>query len=222
MNASAAEVDPHARNWVWRIIQLLMQNLFVFCFRYRISGAEKLPVGGALLLINHQSFIDPLVVAVALKRPVSYLARHNLFDVPVIGWILKNAYVMPIRRESAGTESIRAAVERLKQGYLVGIFPEGTRSRDGHLQEIKPGFLAIVRRGQVPVIPIAVAGAGQAYPRGALLTRPVTVRVVVGDPITVEEAAGLTQRGREGEFLNRITRDLQNCLEQAESWRTAH
>jgi len=213
--AQAASVDPQARNWVWRVIQLLMQNVFVFWFRYRVAGLEKVPPGGALLLMNHQSYIDPLVVAVAMKRPVSYLARHDLFRVPVIGWILKNTYVMPIRRDSAGSESIRLAVERLQQGYLVGLFPEGTRSRNGELQEFKPGFLAILRRVNVPVIPVGIAGAIDAYPRGALVVRPYPVRVVIGDPISGEEVQSLSQRGREKEFLQRIRSSIEQSLEQA-------
>ncbi|HWL09297.1 MAG TPA: lysophospholipid acyltransferase family protein [Planctomicrobium sp.] len=208
-------VDPRHRNWVWRSIQLLMQNIFVFWFRYRITGLERLPDGGALLLVNHQSFIDPLVVAVGMKRPVSYLARHDLFRVPVIGWILKNTYVMPIRRDSAGTESIRLAVDRLQQGYYVGLFPEGTRTRDGSLQEIKPGFLAILRRVKVPVVPVGVAGAIDAYPRGALFIRPYPVRVSIGDPITVEEVQELTQRGREQELLERIRSSMLQSLSEA-------
>ncbi|SFJ37344.1 lysophospholipid acyltransferase family protein [Planctomicrobium piriforme] len=218
MNRASTPVDPRSRNWVWYGFQLLLQNLFVFCFRYRVAGLEKLPDGGALLLINHQSFVDPLVAAVAMQRPVSYLARHNLFQIPILGWILRHTYVMPIRRGSAGTESIRLAVERLQQGYYVGLFPEGTRSRDGKLQEIKPGFMAIVKRAKVPVIPVGVAGAIRAFPRGAMIVRPYTVRVVIGDPISVEEAEQLTQRGREQEFLDRVRTGIQTCLTEAENW----
>lgn len=218
MTGAVTPADPRGRNWVWRTIQLLMQNVFVFWLRYRIRGQEQLPSGGALLLINHQSFIDPLVVAVALHRPVSYLARHNLFDVPVIGWILKNTYVLPIRRESAGTESIRLSVERLNQGYYLGIFPEGTRSHDGRLGEIKPGFLAVARRVRVPIIPVGVAGAGRAFPRGALLPRPYSVRVVVGEPIPPSVVEDLSQRGREIEFVDLIHRRMEECLQAARAW----
>ncbi len=217
MTATESTVNPRSRNWIWRGYQLLMQNIFVFWFRYRVEGLQHLPEGGALLLINHQSFIDPLVVAVAMKRPVSYLARHDLFKIPFVGWILKNTYVMPIRRDSAGTESIRRAVERLDQGYLVGLFPEGTRSPDGRLQDIKPGVLSIIRRADVPIIPVAVAGAINAFPRGSVFVRPYPVRVVIGEPITQEELVTLKQRGHEQEFLERIRKAIQGCLDRANS-----
>lgn len=216
--SQSGKVDPYARNLTWRFIQIAFQMFFIIWFRYRVKGLERLPKGGALLLVNHQSFIDPLVVAVGMKRPVSYLARHDLFKVPLIGWILKNTYVMPIRRDSAGTESIRLAVERLKQGYFVGLFPEGTRSRDGALQEIKPGFLSIVRRAQVPVVPVAIAGAINALPRGAKWVRPATVRVVIGEPLSAEDAQALAQRGREDEFMEWLHTSLQTNLDVANAW----
>jgi len=222
MSETTSPVDPKRRNRLWRSLQILMQSLVVFYFRYRIRGEEQFPDGGALLLVNHQSYIDPLVVAVGMQRPVSYLARHNLFHVPVIGWILKNTYVMPIRRNSAATESIRLAVERIQQGYYVGIFPEGTRSQDGSLQEIKPGFLAIVRRTKAPVIPVGIAGAGDAYPKGAFFIRPRTVRVVVGKPFSPDELVEWTQRGREAEFVAEIRRRLEQAMAEAAVWANEH
>jgi len=218
MTTANSSVDPHARNWVWRSFQLLMQTVFVFAFRYRIRGDEQLPDGGALLLMNHQSFIDPLVVAISFQRPVSYLARHNLFSVPLIGTILRATYVIPIRRNAASTESIRAAIERLQQGYYVGLFPEGTRSQDGLLHEMKPGFLAIVRRASVPVVPIGIAGAGTAYPRGAVLIRPRTVRVVVGQPFSAEEVRQYCEAGREAELMTDIRQRLERAMHSARAW----
>lgn len=219
MTSESAPDDPRARNWLWWSVQLLMQNLFTFWLRYRVLGTGGLPEGGALLLINHQSSLDPLVTAVALKRPVSYLARHELFDRPGVGWIMRQTFVMPIRRESAGTESIRLSVERLNAGFYVGLFPEGTRSEDGKLHELKPGFLAIVRRAQVPVIPVGIAGARNAYPRGAVFVRPRTVRVVIGEPIPEEVTKELSQKGREQEFLNLIRERMLQCIVTAENWR---
>lgn len=213
-------VDPRARNLVWRSCQIVLQALFVIWLRFRTEGRERLPPGGALLLVNHQSMLDPLLTGAALQRPISFLARHNLFSIPVIGWILRNTYVMPIRREAAGTESIRLCVQRLQQGYYVGMFPEGTRTHDGSLGEIKPGFLAIARRANVPIVPVGLAGALQALPRGAWWLRPATVRVVYGQPISAEEVRELTQKGREQEFLERIRVDITRCMTRAEAWRS--
>jgi 1-acyl-sn-glycerol-3-phosphate acyltransferase len=211
--------NPLRRNWVWFTLQQIFQFLFTIWFRFRAHGIENLPPGGALLLINHQSFLDPLMVGLPLRRPVSYLARENLFRVPVLGWLLKRTYVMPISRESAGTESLRESLRRMEHGFLVGIFPEGTRSLDGGLRELKPGFVALIRRVQVPVIPVAVAGAYEAFPRGAWFPRPSKIRVVYGSPLDPARLAELSQKGREAELVDWSRCSIQTCLDTANALR---
>lgn len=208
---------PTHRNWIWFSFQVILQNLFTFWLGYRSRGMERLPEAGALLLINHQSFLDPLLVGLPLSRPVSYLARDNLFRVPVVGWILRRTYVMAIRRESAGSESIRESVRRLQHGFYVGIFPEGTRTRDGQLGRLKPGVLVIAKRAGVPIVPVGVAGAFEALPRNALWLRPSPVRVVYGEPLTVEEIELLSTRSND-EFLQVIRERIADSLQQAERW----
>jgi 1-acyl-sn-glycerol-3-phosphate acyltransferase len=211
--------NPLRRNWVWFTLQQICQLLFTIWFRLRAHGIENLPPGGALLLINHQSFLDPLMVGLPLRRPVSYLARENLFRVPVLGWLLTRTYVMPISRESAGTESLRESLRRMEHGFLVGIFPEGTRSLDGGLRELKPGFVALIRRVQVPVIPVAVAGAYEAFPRGAWFPRPSKIRVVYGSPLDPARLAELSQKGREAELVDWSRCSIQTCLDTANALR---
>ncbi len=207
------------RNLVWRSFQFLMQNVFTFWLKYRARGIDNIPAGPALLIANHQSFLDPLLVGLPLDRPVSFLARDSLFRVPLIGWILKNTYVLPIRRDAAGTESLRVSLQRLQEGFLVGVFPEGTRSRDGHLGPMKPGFVALVRRGSAPIVPVAVSGAFEAMPRGAIFLRPRPVRVVFGKPISVEELAAFQGRGSEVALVELVTRRIAELLAEADSWR---
>lgn len=214
-------IQGQRRNFVWRFIQFCFQIFCLVWFRYRCHGREQLPTGGALFLANHQSFLDPLLIAVFLKRPVSYLARDNLFRIPVIGWILKSTYVMPIRRESAGTESIRKSLARLQDGYYVGLFPEGTRTDDGSLGTVKPGFVAIARRGHVPIVPVGIAGAFEAFPRHAWWIRPSRVRIVFGEPIPTETVSELSQKGREQEFVEVVRERLEACHAAAAHWRNS-
>ncbi len=204
------------RNFIWRFFQFLLQPFFVIWFRYRASGYENLPSqSGALLLINHQSYLDPLLVGIGLNRPVSYLARDSLFRVPVLGALLRNTYVMAIKRDAAGTESLRLSINRIKQGYLVGIFPEGTRTTNGELGELKPGFIAIVRRGKSPVIPVGICGADQAMPKGSLFVFPKKIRVHYGKPLDPDKIKELTKRGREDEFVDYVTTELKQAMRQA-------
>lgn len=212
------ETQPERRNWVWFSIQVVLRLLFTVWLRYRARGHREIPYrGGMLLVINHQSFLDPLLVGLPLSRPVSYLARDNLFRVPVIGWILRNTYVLPINRESASAAALRAMIARLQAGFWVGIFPEGTRSVDGQLGAIKPGFLAMLRRAKVPVCPVGIAGAQRALGRNAKWLRPAKVRVVFGEPIPPEQIAAALEQG-EGVILELIRSRLADCVQRADDW----
>ena len=169
---------------------------------------------GGLFLINHQSFLDPLLVAVLLTRPVSYLARDSLFRIPVLGWLLRHTYVMPISREAARGGSIRLAVERMEQGYLVGVFPEGTRSSGSEVRAFRPGFLAMVRRTSLPVYPVGLSGADSAMPRGAWFIRPKRIHLVYGAPFTAEEL-GRLQSGDDDGFCALAHRRVSECVVEA-------
>lgn len=213
------ESQPERRNCVWSGIQLLLRLIFALWLRYRARGHDQITHrGGMLLVINHQSFLDPLLVGLPLRRPVSYLARDNLFRVPFIGWVLRKTYVLPINRESAGTGALREMIARLKAGFWVGIFPEGTRSADGKLGEIKPGFLAMLRRADVPVCPVGIAGADRALGRHHKLPHFSTVRVVFGEPIPAKQIAETLKLG-EAALLDLIRSRLEACMAEAAEWR---
>ena len=213
------ETQPERRNWVWSGIQLVLRLVFALWLRYRARGHHDITHrGGMLLIINHQSFLDPLLVGVPLRRPVSFLARDNLFRVPFVGWVLRNTYVLPINRDSAGTGALREMIARLKAGFWVGIFPEGTRSPDGKLGEIKPGFLAMLRRAGVPVCPVGIAGADRALGRNHKLPHFSTVRVVFGEPIPAEQVAETLKLG-ETALLELIRSRLEECMTEAAEWR---
>lgn len=208
------------RNLVWRALRV---PFWIFChvwIRLKTYGIEHIDnTKGGLLLLNHQSFLDPMLVAVLLERPVSFLARDSLFRLPVVGWILRNTYVMPISRESVRGSSIRVALERLEAGFLVGIFPEGTRSETDQVQDFRPGFLAIARRTDQPIYPVAVSGAGEAMPRGAILIRPKVIRVVIGPALTAEETE-LIRTGTDDRQLAELARSkVAACHAEARSHR---
>ena len=212
---------PKARNVLWRTSQLIMQNVFCFWLGYRARGQERLDEAeGGLVLANHQSFLDPLLIGLPLHRPISYVARDSLFTIPVIGWILRNTYVMPISRESASSASLRETIRRMQHGYLVGLFPEGTRTETGEVGPFKPGFVALIRRAKLPVYPVGIAGAFQALGRKSWFLKPTRVRVVVGEPISVEELAQFAGRDKDDALIEFVRSRVIECYTQAEAWRT--
>lgn len=211
---------PTRRNLVWRSFQFWIRIIFAVWLRYRSRGLENIPAeGGGLVIVNHQSFLDPLLVGLPMSRPISYLARDNLFRVPFIGWVLRNTYVMPINRDAASTASIREGVNRLKHGFLVGIFPEGTRSEDDAVGEFKPGFLALLRRAKCPVYPVGVAGGGEVMPRGPLRFRPRRVCVVYGRPFAVEEIEALAAERDDARMIAVLRERVVECAREAREWK---
>ncbi|MEJ7595824.1 MAG: lysophospholipid acyltransferase family protein [Planctomycetaceae bacterium] len=204
-------------NLVWRTLHWPCWALCRTWLRVGCSGLENIDhTKGGLLLVNHQSFLDPLLAAVWLTRPVSYLARDSLFKVPVLGWLLRHTKVIPISREAARGGSIRLALERLEQGFLIGIFPEGTRSSGTEVRTFRPGFLAMVRRTNQPVYPVGIAGSDRAMPRGAWLIRPGKIQIVYGTPFTAEEMARL-QSGDDAAFCELARQRVSDCVAIAQS-----
>lgn len=209
---------PTTRNSVWRFLQAMAHIVFGLWLRFRAIGLEQIPSSGAgLVVANHLSFLDPLLIGLPLTRPVSFVARDSLFKIPVIGWILRNTYVMPINRESASSAVIRQTVERLNAGFLCGIFPEGTRSRDGQVGKFKPGFIALVRRSEVPIYPAALAGTGRAFGRGSWFLKPVPVCAAFRPPISVETIRGYLDRGDEAGLIEHVRGEVILALKEAEA-----
>lgn len=211
--------DPIHPNRTWLLARFVFRIAFTVWFRFRARGLENLPAdSGALILCNHQSFLDPLLLQVALNRPIGFLARDSLWKVPFIGWVLRKHYCVPISRESAGASSIRDSVRRMRHGFLICVFPEGTRTRDGSVGKFLPGFVAIARRGKLPVIPAGIAGAYNAMPRGSWFLRPRSIRVVYGEPLSPEELEPLYKRGREADLVALTRQRVAECQQEAEDW----
>ena len=159
----------------------------------RMFGLHNVPeTGGVLLVCNHQSFLDPILAAMAVHRESSYMARDSLFRNRFFGRLIDSVNAFPVRRNTADLGAIKEAMRRLKQGRVVLVFPEGTRSTDGHIGEMLPGLSAIARKTEVPIVPTLIDGVFQAWPRTRLLPGSGNVIVEYGRPITPREHASLS------------------------------
>ncbi len=191
---------PHL---LYRLLWYLVRGLLHLLFGYRVEGAERVPKEGPVILAaNHLSILDPLVIGAGIRRPVSFIARSELFRLPVVGWLIPRLYAIPVERGAGDLAAIRGAIRVLEKGQVFGIFPEGTRSRTGRLRPFKTGVAAIALRTGSPVVPVAIIGADKAWPVGRKLFRlRRPIRVVFGEPIPVprkkrfaqEELLALTQ-----------------------------
>lgn len=168
---------------------VLLGPLLRLLYRPRVRGLEHVPrEGGAILAANHLSFLDDLLLPLVVPRKVVFLAKAEYFDRWYLRWFFKGANVIPVRRtsRSATEDALRTAVRALRQGQLVGIFPEGTRSPDGRLYRGRTGVARMALEARVPVIPVGIVGTFEALPYDRRLPRPRRVDIRFGRPLSFE------------------------------------
>ena len=170
-------------------------SLFAFRLYHRIRyiNWRKVPKTGPVVIIaNHQSFLDPVAVGTSLWRPLHYMARSTLFR-GILGHLLRAVGAYPVEQEGGSAFSaIKETLRLLKKGEAVVMFPEGSRTFDGHMQPFQGGIVMIARKAKVPIITCSINGAFHAYPRQAKFPRPRKVTLTFGDVIPVEEIQKLT------------------------------
>jgi len=197
-------------------LKYLLQMVAVFGYGLRVIGRENWPqTGGGLICANHQSMFDPPLVGLTCQRRMNYLARDTLFPVPVLGSLIRFLDAIPIDREGVGLSGIKETLRRLKAGELVLIFPEGTRTSDGEVKPLKPGFISLARRGNVPLVPVGLDGAFQAWPRTSKFPRLRRLAVVIGKPIHPDQIAA----AGDDELLTELAQRIRACHQMARSAR---
>lgn len=187
------------------VLRGLCRLACVTMFQVRCAGHQHVPAtGGVLVCSNHQSYLDPVLVGLGFRRHCNYLARETLFRFSPFGWLIAFVDAIPLDRDGGGLRGLKETLKRLKRGEMVLIFPEGTRSPDGNIAKLKPGFLVLARRGGAALLPVAVDGAFEAWPRRAWIPRPGIVRVCIGEPILPQVAATMTDEQLLAELESRI------------------
>jgi 1-acyl-sn-glycerol-3-phosphate acyltransferase len=134
----------------------MFRIVFSLFYRWRVEGLENVPVGGAVIAPNHMSFFDPPLVGAAIKRPLYFMAKKDLFDIPVLGWIIERTNAFPVEREGRDIAAVKKAFYLLKNGHLLLMFPEGTRSRNGKMRKAKAGAGMVACNAQVPLVPVKI------------------------------------------------------------------
>lgn len=173
----------------WYFCWSLCYVWFLVFYRFRIWGARNIPGEGAVMLVsNHQSFFDPIIVGLGSSHRQFYaLARATLFDNPVFAWHIRSLNAIPVNQDSADTKAMRACIDVLKKHHALLIFPEGSRTLDGAVQRFEPGTMLIIKRARPMIVPVALDGAYEVYPRGAKWPKLVgRIGVMYGEPIPAE------------------------------------
>lgn len=196
----------------WTCGWLLMHLLYPL-FSFQRTGTKTFPrTGGVLVVSNHQSYLDPMIVGITAPREIHYMARETLFLGGLKQTILENVNAFPVKRGRGDKQTIRHCVERLKAGHVVNIFAEGTRTEDGTLQPLHRSFALIVSMAQVPVVPCVIDGSFEAWPKGQKFPHWHSLRIRYGPTIPYEVLKDLS--GEEMAQLLRVRMlELQEALQ---------
>lgn len=181
---------------LYDFLKVTLAPLIWACYRMEIKGAENIPDDGAVIIAsNHVSNLDPLLLGAAVPRRLHFMAKEELFKNPILGWVCRTLGAFPVRRGASDRNAIKKAFDILRDGKMLAIFPEGTRSKDGVLRQLAPGTMLIAAKSDATLVPVAIKGHASwcnPFPK-------ITIRF--GQPITIkpehqtkEGMAKLTQR----------------------------
>lgn len=174
---------------IYEASRLICLAIAKILFRLRVDGVHHVPrSGAAILAVNHTSFLDPVIVGVAVRRHLYYMAKEELFRFRPFGWLLQQYQVFPVNRRRIDLQAMKHAISVLQQGEALVIFPEGTRGDGDHLRPARPGIGMIAARSKAPIIPVLHRGTEKALPRGAWFPRPHRISVTFGAPFVFAEA----------------------------------
>lgn len=175
-------------NFYYWIQRMIAWFLYKVIFDTTIEGQENIDFNSTFLIIaNHNSYIDPPLVGFAVPKPIAYMAKEELFKVPVMNKIIHWSGAYSINRKNKDTSFIENTVYALEHGWLVTIFPEGGRSLDGKMMPIKSGVARILVKHHVPVLPVALIGTNKAWGKGQKFKFRTKMKVIIGKPIYSEE-----------------------------------
>ena len=178
----------------WPVVSPMLHGYL----RGKIYGAKKVPSEGPLIVVaNHASYFAPPLLSNCMRRPVSFMAKESLFQVPVLAPAIRAYGAYPVKRGSADRSAIREAMKQLEQGWAVGIFLQGVRTPDARISSPKLGAALIAAKAQVPILPVCLWGTERILTKGSAVPKPVPVTVRIGDvmppPVTTKDKEALRE-----------------------------
>ncbi len=206
------------KKWIYALIYWMARIFFKVCFRLRVYGLEHLQPGAGIIASNHTSLYDPPVLSISCPEEVHFLAKEPLFEIPLLGRLIRVLNSHPVSRSAADASTFRALVRLLQEGKKVILFPEGRRSKDGELQPLERGLSFIASKAHCRIFPAYIKGTFSAWPMTRRFPKLFgKISVVFGTPIEWSDLGGEDKRERERLLTERTAqsfKDLQSWLER--------
>lgn len=211
--------------FIYETIRSLAFPTLTLGFSFRSEGGRHVPrQGPALIVANHQSFLDPIMVGLASPRRLRALARKTLFKRRAFAWLIRHLGAVPVDQEGVAKEGIKAVLGLLGKGEAVVVFPEGQRTADGRMGTLMPGVHLLIKRSLAPIVPMGIAGGFDAMPRWAswpipsplfLPAEKSTLAVSVGRPLDARQLLTLPRES----LLDALAQEIRKVSERAERLR---
>lgn len=193
---------------LYKIVKAIFRILFGILFRPKVVGRENVPMEGAMIMAaNHVSNWDPPIAGAYMPRPVAYMAKEELFSPAIAGAIISSLYAFPVKRGAADRAAIKTALGILKQGLCLGVFPEGTRSKDGKLHKAEAGVALLAAMSKAPVVPVALINTNRIMQNGGLLPQ---LQIIFGEPMYFEGKHN--DKAALEEFSQKIMKNIENLI----------
>jgi 1-acyl-sn-glycerol-3-phosphate acyltransferase len=174
------------------LIEIFRPVVRFFCrlmFRVQFHGVENVPMDGACVIAsNHVTYADPVWINIPVRRQLYFMAWHQLFRIPGLGQLIRSLGAFPVSLDTADPSAHRTAIDLIRKGKLLAIFPEGGRGQDGKMKPFKMGAFRLALVYGVPIVPVTIHGADKIWPVGRFLPRPGRLKIVYHPPVVVEQA----------------------------------
>src|SRR5262249_15228540 len=199
------------------IIRLIARPLFRVLFWVEHHGVENVPEEGAVIIAgNHPSYLDPLLVGLPIRRTIRFMAWDALFKDPLLGQVIKAAGAFPVDiRKGRGEAAYRQALRALESGEALGVFPEGQRSDQAEMGDLRAGIARLAIETGAPIVPVTIGGAMRAWPKWRLLPRSAKIVVRYHEPIRLSEeerAANRDNRDFQRQVIERVAMSINRSL----------
>ena len=207
---------------LYAILKPIAVALMRLLFRMEVVDAGRVPATGPVLIVsNHVSLLDPPLVGGSAPRPLFFMAKEELFRIPLFGRLIRSLNARPVRRDGSDMRALKAALALLQEGRAILVFPEGTRGEEGQpLREGKPGVGMLAVLSGAAVVPAYVSGSGHALPRGRALPRPGRVRVTFGPPLFFKTEGKRASDGGRKEAYREAAQEMMRAIAQLREQQT--
>src|SRR5687768_4428318 len=175
---------PHQRSLLWKTLQVPVRLAATLVFKLQAFHPDRVPpTGGVLMVSNHQSYLDPPLLGTKLNRSMAYLAKSELFEHGHFSSLIRALNAFPIRQGKGDVGAMKESIRLLQEGWLLNMFPEGSRTPDGRVHPAQKGAGLMIRRAGVPVVAVAIHGSDEAWPEGRKLPHPHPIRLRYGHAV---------------------------------------